>query len=131
MLGFDLKQEAYRRRTRDRSRVNWEEFVRCQVRANETYYEAKRQFSVINRDDLVNAQSPQWYSIKSLLCSARIRHCTSLLVGVVDCCVCQLLRLICCQIILTASSPGSLLTCNRLAIRLPVYHLTRCGTAGF
>ena len=34
---FGLKQEAHLRWTRDRSRVNWEEFVRCQVRANETY----------------------------------------------------------------------------------------------
>ena len=25
-------------------RVNWEEFVRCKVRANETFSEAKRQF---------------------------------------------------------------------------------------
>ena len=29
-----LKQEAHLRWTRDRSRVNWEEFVHCQVRAN-------------------------------------------------------------------------------------------------
>ena len=28
---FGLKQEAH-------PRVNWEEFVRCQVRANESYY---------------------------------------------------------------------------------------------
>ena len=41
---FGLKQEAHLRWTRDRSRVNWEEFVRCQVRANETYSVAKRQF---------------------------------------------------------------------------------------
>ena len=34
---LDLKQEAHLRWTSDRSRVNWEEFVRCQVRANETY----------------------------------------------------------------------------------------------
>ena len=34
---------------RDRSRVNWEEFIHCQVRANETYSEAKRQFSERNR----------------------------------------------------------------------------------
>ena len=40
---FGLKQDAHLRWTRDRSRVNWEEFVRCQVRANETYSEAKRQ----------------------------------------------------------------------------------------
>ena len=31
---FGLKQEAYLRCTRDRSHVNWEEFVRCLVRAN-------------------------------------------------------------------------------------------------
>ena len=33
---FGLKQEAHLWWTRDRSRVNWEEFVWCQVRANET-----------------------------------------------------------------------------------------------
>ena len=43
---FDLKQEAHLGWTRDRFQVNWEEFVRCQVRANETYSEAKHQFSV-------------------------------------------------------------------------------------
>ena len=42
---FSLKQEALLRWTRDHSRVNWEEFVCCQVGANETYSEAKRQFS--------------------------------------------------------------------------------------
>ena len=50
---FNLKQEAHLQWTRDRSRVNWEEFVRCQVRANETYSEAKRQFSDKNRDVLM------------------------------------------------------------------------------
>ena len=39
---FGLKQEADLRLTRDRSRVNWDEFVRCQVRANGTYSEARR-----------------------------------------------------------------------------------------
>ena len=43
---FGPKQEAHLRWTLDRSRVNLEEFVRCQVRANETYSEAKRQFIV-------------------------------------------------------------------------------------
>ena len=33
---FGLKQEAHIRWTRDRSRVNWEEFFNCQVKANET-----------------------------------------------------------------------------------------------
>ena len=56
-----LKQETHLRWTRDRSRVNWEE--RCQVRANETYSEAKRQFSDRNRDVLMNVQSPhKWWS---------------------------------------------------------------------
>ena len=42
------------------------------------------------------------------------------LVWVGDWCVSRLERLICCQIILTASSPGSLLICWSLAIRLLV-----------
>ena len=55
---FGLKKETHFRWTRDRSRVNWEEFVRCQVRANETYSEAKSQFNDRNRDVLMNVQSP-------------------------------------------------------------------------
>ena len=46
---FGLTQEAHNRWTSDRSRINWEEFVRYQVRANETYSEAKHQFSDRNR----------------------------------------------------------------------------------
>ena len=66
-----LKQEAHLRWTSDRSRVNWEEFVHGQVRANETYSEAKRQFSARNRDVLMNVQSPhKCWSLLSLLCSA-------------------------------------------------------------
>ena len=42
---FGLKHEAHLRWTRDRSRVNWEEFVHCQVRANKTYSEARCRFS--------------------------------------------------------------------------------------
>ena len=64
---FGFKQEAHLRWTRDRSRVNWEEFVRCQVRANEIYLETKRQFSVRKRDVLMNIQSPHkwWSTLKS------------------------------------------------------------------
>ena len=51
-------QEAHLRWTRDRSWVNWEEFVRYKVRANKTYWEAKRQFSDRKRDVLLNVQSP-------------------------------------------------------------------------
>ena len=64
---FCLKQEAHLRLTRDRSRVNWEEFVRYQVRANETYSEAKRLFSDRNGDVFMNVQSPHkwWSTLKS------------------------------------------------------------------
>ena len=64
---FSLKQEAHLRWTRDHSRVNWEEFAHYQVRANETYSEAKRQFSDRNRDVLMNVQSPHkwWSTLKS------------------------------------------------------------------
>ena len=54
---------AHLRWTSDRSRVNYEEFVRFQVTANETYSEAQRQFSDRNMDVLMNVQSPhQWWS---------------------------------------------------------------------
>ena len=64
---FDFKQEAHLRWTRDRSQVNWEEFVCCQVRANETNSEAKRQFSDRNRTVLLNVHSPHkwWSTLKS------------------------------------------------------------------
>ena len=74
------KKEAHLRWTRDRSRVNWEAFVRCQVRANETTSEAKRQFglpSYVGRDNhknravLMIVQSPHtWWSTK--VCSDRL-----------------------------------------------------------
>ena len=73
---------------RDRSRVNWEEFVRCQVRANETYSEAKRQINDRNKTVLVNVQSPhKWWSTKSAVFGT-VRHCLRLLIRVVDWCVC-------------------------------------------
>ena len=55
---FGLKQEAHLWWTRDRSRVNWEEFVSCQVRDNKTYSEAESLFSDRNTDVLMNVQSP-------------------------------------------------------------------------
>ena len=62
-------QEAHLRWTSDRSRVNWEEFVRCQVRANETDSEAKPQFSDRNRAVLLNVQFPHkwWFTLKSAM----------------------------------------------------------------
>ena len=54
MLLASSSQEAHLRWTRELYRVNWEEFVRCQEIADETYSEAKRQFSDRNRDILMN-----------------------------------------------------------------------------
>ena len=67
-----LKQEAHLRWTR-----NWEEFVRCQVRANETYSEATQRFSDRNKDVHMDVRSPPLNvgPLLSLRCSARVRHC--------------------------------------------------------
>ena len=73
---FNFKQEAHLLWTRDRSRVNWEEFVCCQVRANEAYSEAKHQFSVRNIDVLMNIQSP--HKLRSTLKSAVFGSSSSL-----------------------------------------------------
>ena len=60
---LDLKQEPHLRWTRDRSEVNWEELVSCQVRANEIYSEAKRRFTERNNDVLKHSQSlRKWWS---------------------------------------------------------------------
>ena len=68
---FSLKKEAHLRWTRDRSRINWNEFVHCQVRANEPYSEAKHQFTARNRDVLMNASLLiNGGKLLSLLCSA-------------------------------------------------------------
>ena len=63
------KQEAHLQWTCDRSWVNWEEFVRCEVRANETNSGAKHQFSDRNRDVLMDVQSPHkwWSTLKSVV----------------------------------------------------------------
>ena len=56
-LSFDLHQGTHLRWTRDRSGVNWIEFVNYQRRANVVFSEAGRQISVRSRDVLMNAQS--------------------------------------------------------------------------
>ena len=71
-LAFGLEQEAHPRWTRDHSWVNWEEFVCCQVRANETYSKAKcRQFIDRNMDVLMNAQSPHKWRLGLLFCTLK------------------------------------------------------------
>ena len=81
---FGHKQEAHLRWTRDRSQVNLEEFVRCQVMTdNETYSEAKRQFSDRNRVVLMNPiknynsvsgglRKTNWYPSESKAASATL-----------------------------------------------------------
>ena len=66
---FGLKQEAHLRWTHDHSQVNSEEFVPCQVRANETYSEAKHKFSERKMAVLMNVQSPHrwWSTLKSAM----------------------------------------------------------------
>ena len=66
---FGLKEEAHLPWTRDRSRVNLEEYVHCQVRANEAYSEARHQFIVRNNDVLMNVQSllRWWSTLKSFV----------------------------------------------------------------
>ena len=113
-----LKQEAHIRWIRDRYRFNWEEFVcvRCPVRANEIYSEAKCQKHECSYEclSLFISGGP----LLSLLCSAWVRHCHRILVWLVDWCECRSVRLICCQIILTASSTGSLSICRLLVMRI-------------
>ena len=118
---FGLKQEAHLRWTLDRSRVNWEEFVHCQVRADETYSEAKRQFSARNRDVLMNAQSlHKW---RSTLKSAVFGLSSSLstLVGGGGGLVCEsVVKADLLSDHFDSKSPGSLLIFRSLAIRLRV-----------
>ena len=80
---------------------------------------AKRQFSDRNRAVLMNVQSPdKWWSI---LKSAVFGMSSSLLPLVSEGggLLCESVgRMICCWIILTASSPRRLLICRSLTIRL-------------
>ena len=71
---FGFKQEAHLWWTNDYSRVNWDEFVRCQLRANETCSEAKHHFSDRNIDVLMNVQSPHkwWSTLKSAVFSSSL-----------------------------------------------------------
>ena len=57
-LAFEIKQWAHLRWTRDRSRVNWNEFVHYQSSVNAVYAEAMRRLSIRSRNVLMNAQCP-------------------------------------------------------------------------
>ena len=118
MHAFGLKQEDHLRWTRDCSRVNWEEFVCCQVRANETYSEGKCQFSDRHRDVLKNVQSPhKWWST---LMSAVFGLSSSLpsLVGGGGGLLCESVgKAHLLSDHFDESSPGSLLICHSLRLR--------------
>ena len=62
---FGLKREVRLWWTPGCSRVNWKEFVLCQVGANGTYSEAKRQFSDRNRDVLYECPVPSYVMVHS------------------------------------------------------------------
>ena len=65
-LAFDMKHGVHLQWTRDHSRVNWDEFVHYQRRANAVYAEAMRQFSVRSLDVLMNTQFPHKWSTLNL-----------------------------------------------------------------
>ena len=66
-LTFDIKHGDHLRWTRDRSPVNWDEFVNYQRRANAVYAETICQFTVRSRDVLMNTLCPHkwWSTLKS------------------------------------------------------------------
>ena len=70
-VAFGHKQVAHLRWTRDCSLINWEEFVHCQVRANETSSQPKRQFSVRSSDVLMVLSCPFWSTV--LTCGVRLQ----------------------------------------------------------
>ena len=91
-LAFDIKQGAHLRWTRDRSRVNWDEFVNYQRRANAVYAEAIRQFSVRSQDVLMNAQCLHkwWSTLKSAVLGSSSDSSLPPLIGAGGCLVCEL-----------------------------------------
>ena len=103
--------------TRDRSQVNWEEFLRCQMRANETFKESKYQFNVRNRAVLTNDKFPhKWWSTLKPALFGMSSSLNPLAGGGGGLVYEPLVRPICFLIILMVSSLGRLLICRSLAI---------------
>ena len=90
-LTFDIKQGARLRWTRDHSRVNSDEFVHYQRRANALYAEAMRQFNVRSRDVLMNAQYPHkwWSTLKSAVFGSSSDSSLPPLIGAGGALVCE------------------------------------------
>ena len=125
-LVFDIKQWAHLQWTRDRSRVNWDEFVHYQRRVNAVYAKTIQQFSFRSRDVLMNAQCPhKWWSIfkSAVFGSSSDSSLSSLLLGqVVVWSVSRSGRQICCRPILMERSPGIQSIRHPLTIRLSIWY---------
>ena len=90
------------------------------MRANETYSEAKRQFSDRNRG-VLNVQSLQkWWSTPKSAVFGSSSSLPPLVSGDRGLVSESVDKMICSVIILTARSTGSLLICRSIAIRLLV-----------
>ena len=77
--------------TRDRSRVNWIEFVHYRRRVNAVYAKAMHQFSVRSQNVLMNAQCPhKWRStLKSAVFGSGLNSSLSPLIGAGGGLVCE------------------------------------------
>ena len=94
--------------TRDRFRVNWEEFICCQVRLGKVcslsrgQHNRRPSVSFVSETEMSLSMPPcpiiSGGPLLSQLCSALVRHCLRLLVVVVDWCASLLVRLIFCLI---------------------------------
>ena len=124
---FGLKLEGHLRRTRDHSRVARESLFAVKwERMKPTW---RPRVSLVTETGLFLWMSSPLISggrLLSLRCSALVRYCLRLLMRVMDWCVSLLVMLICCRIILTASSQGRLLICRSPAI-LQLILLPRSG----
>ena len=92
---------SYLRCTRDHCLVHREEFVWCKVSVNVAYSEAKYQFSVRNRDVLMNAQCRHiLVLVNSEVCCSSSRSSLPSFVGQGGGLVCESVgKAICCHII--------------------------------
>ena len=118
---FGHKQDAHRRYTRVIALgFNWE-VCPPPIESYKIYSEAKRQFSVRKKDVLTWMPSLfiiKWWSTFKSAVFGTSSSLPPLVEGVVDWWASLFLRLVCWQIILTASSPVNQLICRSLAIRI-------------
>ena len=122
-LTFNIKHGTHRRWTRDRCRVNCDEFVHFQRRANAVYQEAMHKFSDRSRDVLMNAHCPHkwWSTLKSAVFGSRSDSSLPPLIGKGGGLACESVgKADMPSALLKESSPGIQTICHPLAISLPV-----------